>query len=180
IIVFIYYFIIYKTIKNLFQRKYLWLIILSFVLIIHHNISYFDSSLKIYFIDVGQGDSILIKLPNQKGNVLIDTGGKLDYQEDWQRKNKPFSLAKNNLIPFFKSLGITKIDSLIITHGDADHIGESIDLVNNYKIDKVYLNDFQLTSLEKRLIKIYQTAIQGTITIEIVNQQMKVTPYLDL
>ncbi|NLD78966.1 MAG: hypothetical protein GX641_01345 [Mollicutes bacterium] len=65
-------------------------------------------------------------------------------------------------------------------HGDADHIGESIDLVNNYKIDKVYLNDFQLTSLEKRLIKIYQTAIQGTITIEIVNQQMKVTPYLDL
>ncbi|NLD79100.1 MAG: DUF4131 domain-containing protein, partial [Mollicutes bacterium] len=63
IIVFVYYFIIYKTIKTLFQRKYLWLIILSFVLIIHHNISYFDSSLKIYFIDVGQGDSILIKLP---------------------------------------------------------------------------------------------------------------------
>ncbi|HHX71054.1 MAG TPA: MBL fold metallo-hydrolase, partial [Gallicola sp.] len=147
-------FIIYKTIKNLFQRKYLWLIILSFVLIIHHNISYFDSSLKIYFIDVGQGDSILIKLPNQKGNVLIDTGGKLDYQEDWQRKNKPFSLAKNNLIPFFKSLGITKIDSLIITHGDADHIGEAEYLINNFKIKKVIFNNDSFNYLEESLIKI--------------------------
>lgn len=43
---------------------------------------------------------------------------------------------------------------LMSPHGDADHIGESIDLVNNFKIDKVYLNDFQLTSLETRLIKI--------------------------
>jgi len=154
IIVFVYYFIIYKTIKTLFQRKYLWLIILSFVLIIHHNISYFDSSLKIYFIDVGQGDSILIKLPNQKGNVLIDTGGKLNYQEDWQRKNKSFSLAKNNLIPFFKSLGITKIDSLIITHGDADHIGESIDLVNNFKVENVVFNCGEYNDLEKNLIKV--------------------------
>ncbi|NLD78960.1 MAG: MBL fold metallo-hydrolase, partial [Mollicutes bacterium] len=133
---------------------YLWLIILSFVLIIHHNISYFDSSLKIYFIDVGQGDSILIKLPNQKGNVLIDTGGKLNYQEDWQRKNKSFSLAKNNLIPFFKSLGITKIDSLIITHGDADHIGESIDLVNNFKVENVVFNCGEYNDLEKNLIKV--------------------------
>lgn len=150
----VYYFFIYKTIKNLFQKKYLYLFILSIILLFHHNIGCFDSDFKIYFIDVGQGDAILIKLPNQKETILIDTGGRLNYQKDWQIKNKTFSLAKSSLIPFFKSIGIKKVDYLILTHGDDDHMGEAVNLVENFKVEKVILNCGDFNDLENNLIDV--------------------------
>ena len=53
-----------------------------------------------------------------------------------------------------KSFGINKIDYLIITHGDYDHMGDSIYLVNNFKVEKVILNNDDYNKLEKELIKV--------------------------
>jgi competence protein ComEC len=93
-------------------------------------------------IDVGQGDSILLHLNNK--NVLIDTGG----------ENKDYSIVNNITIDVLKSLGIRKIDYLILTHGDYDHMGEAINLVNNYRVDKVIFNCGELNDLELELIEI--------------------------
>ena len=92
-------------------------------------------------IDIGQGDSILIKYPYNQGNILIDTG-KNDYT------------MTNGIIPYLKSVGIRKIDYLIITHGDFDHMGEAINLVNNFKVEKVTFNCGSYNDLEKELIKV--------------------------
>ena len=43
-------------------------------------------------------------------------------------------MAKETLIPLFKSFGIKQIDYLIITHGDSDHAYEAINLIGNFKI----------------------------------------------
>ncbi len=98
---------------------------------------YFSTSLIIYdevhFIDVGQGDCILIKKAFNQVNILIDTGG-----------NKSFDLATNRLIPYFKALNIKKLDALIISHDDFDHMGAASSLLSNFNVDKVIKgNDFE-------------------------------------
>ncbi|MBR3116724.1 MAG: DNA internalization-related competence protein ComEC/Rec2 [Bacilli bacterium] len=104
----------------------------------------------IYFIDVGQGDSTLIRINNK--NILIDTGGKTTYEkEKWQQRRNEYSLIKNS-ISFFKSIGVKKIDYLILTHGDYDHMGETLNLVSSFKVDNVIFNCGEINDLEKELI----------------------------
>jgi len=83
---------------------------------------------------------------------LIDTGGVV-MQSDSKCMS---SIVKNKTIPYLKSLGIRKIDNLILTHGDYDHIGEAINLVNNFKVEKVIFNCGDFNELEKDLIKVLE------------------------
>ena len=90
-----------------------------------------------------------------KGNILIDTGGIISYDtEDWRKKENKYSIVKSKTIPYLKSIGINKLDYLILTHGDYDHMGETINLVNNFKVDKVIFNCGEYNYLEKELIKV--------------------------
>ena len=94
-------------------------------------------------IDVGQGDSFLFHSNN---NIfLVDTGG--SFYDD----NNVNSTKVSNVL---KSLGIRKIDYIFITHGDYDHMGEAINLVNNFKVEKVIFNCGEFNELEKDLIKV--------------------------
>ena len=87
-------------------------------------------------LDVGQGDAILIEFPFNRGNVLIDTGGK-EYFEEW--KKPKYSISKSITIPYMKKKGIKELEYLIISHGDYDHMGEAINLINNFKVKEVIL-----------------------------------------
>lgn len=157
LIIIIYYIFITICIKGLVLKKYHYFIPMLFLIIIHFNSNLFSSNLEVTFIDVGQGDSILIKLPNNKTNILIDTGGKLSYEKEWQRKNRNYGIGKDVIIPYLKSSGIRKIDYLILTHGDNDHMGEAKYLVNNFNIDKVIFNVGNYNNLEKELINILES-----------------------
>ncbi|MDF2820630.1 MAG: beta-lactamase domain protein [Clostridiales bacterium] len=79
--------------------------------------------LKVNFIDVGQGDSIFIILPNSK-SILIDAGESDSYE---------------NITKIIDSSNITKIDVLIATHPHADHIGGMDEIIENYEIGKIYM-----------------------------------------
>ena len=131
--------IYYLLICLLFKSKKL-LIVLLITITIHFNYNYLFPKNYIMFIDVGQGDSTLLHINDT--NILLDTGG-----------NISFDLSKNVLLPVIKSKGIAKIDSLVITHGDFDHMGEAINLVNNFKVDKVIFNCGEYNDLEQELIK---------------------------
>ena len=120
------------------------IIIVFIIMFIHKNYPYLDNKIEITFLDVGQGDSLLIKHPYNRGNILIDTGGLV---------NSDYSISINRTIPYLKSEGITKLDYLILTHGDYDHMGEAINLVENFKVDKVIFNCGPYNDLEKELIK---------------------------
>ena len=139
----LYYIIIYFTLNKVLNKKYNYIFILLIILIIHHNINYLNNYSKVTILDVGQGDSTLIELEHNKGNILIDTGGNI-------YKNQ----TSNILVPYFKSVGIRKIDYLILTHGDYDHMGEAINLVENFKVEKVIFNCGEFNDLEKELIKV--------------------------
>ena len=148
-LIIIYYILLIIIIK--YQKKCI--IILILFLLLHTNQKTLKNHSIITMIDVGQGDSILIELPYNKENILIDTGGKIKYKtEKWkERENK--TITENTLTPFFKSTGIKKINFLILSHGDYDHMGEAINLVNNFKVEKVIFNCGPYNDLEKELIK---------------------------
>ena len=145
-IIIIYYFIIILILYKMINKKYNYILILVLIIFIHTNINYVSKYSEVHMIDIGQGDSILIKLKNNLGNILIDTGG------DYYLNNK----GKNVLVPYLKSIGIKKLDYLIITHGDMDHIGSSDYLINNYKVDNILLNSYKNNVLESNLINKYE------------------------
>ena len=146
-----YYFIILIFLKN---SNYLYGFILVMTIFIHTNINYLNKYIRVSVLDVGQGDSILISLNYNKGNILIDTGGKVSYVEEEWKQRKKYSIAENTIIPYLKSLGIKKINYLILTHGDYDHMGEAINLINNYQIDGVIFNCGEYNNLENELIEL--------------------------
>ena len=143
--------------KSLFFLIFYYLIILIFsftklkklaislfisLVLFHSNINYLYHHSNLYMIDIGQGDSFL--LYDNYEAILIDTGGIF--------KSK-INQAEDILIPLFKSLGIKKINKIIITHGDFDHLGNSYSLVDKFKVDKVYFNHNSYNKNELRLIK---------------------------
>ena len=98
--------------------------------------------------DVGQGDSSILVVNNKVS--MFDTGGIVMYNDS----KYTYQLTKNKIIPYLKSYGIRKIDNLFLTHGDYDHMGEAIYLINNFKVEKVIFNCGTYNGLERKLIKI--------------------------
>ena len=83
-----------------------------------------SSNLKIYFVDVGQADCILINDNNEYG--LIDAGN----NEDGEK-----------IVKYFKDLGITKFKYVFGTHAHEDHIGGMDNIIENFQIEHFYMPD---------------------------------------
>lgn len=142
-----YYFIIYLIFKAKKKRCVIFLIIL----LLGYKLSFnFDNNFYVYYLDVGQGDSILLISPRSRKATLIDTGGKKSVSYNEFPPNEYH--VSNNVITFLKSINISKINTLITTHGDYDHMGESLNIVNNFKVGDVILNCESLNELEQNLI----------------------------
>lgn len=80
-------------------------------------------TLKVHFLDVGQGDSILVQLPNGR-NMLVDAG-----------KND----SASTIINYLKKSGIKRIDYLIGTHPHEDHIGSLDNVIKNFEIGELLM-----------------------------------------
>lgn len=140
LVIILYYLFLYFGINK--DKRFLFAYLI--ILILNINMRYFIFNPEVTFLDVGQGDCNIIILPYRK-TIVVDTGGKLMANS---------SVAKSKIIPYLNSRGINKIDYLILTHGDFDHMGEAINLVENFKVEKVIFNCGDYNNLEKKLIKI--------------------------
>lgn len=83
-----------------------------------------NSILKVHFIDVGQGDAILIQ--SDASHMLIDAGEKHN---------------SDTLISYLKDNGVTKLDYIIGTHPHSDHIGGLANVIDNFQIGKIIMPD---------------------------------------
>ena len=146
LVVFVYYVIVFFFLSIKKYRRYLMIILLVFMFL--HYVNSFKEQDYVLFFDVNQGDSAIINVNNNIS--LIDTGGIVSYNSN--EYNYPIS--KNKIIPYLKSKGIRRIDNLILSHGDFDHMGEAKHLVNNFKVEKVIFNCGTYNDLEKELIKV--------------------------
>ena len=127
-------FILYRLQYN--DKKYIVLLVL--MLLIHYNYNYIFKSTYLLMLDVNQADCFV--LHNNNITFMIDTGGRIG--------------SERNISDVLKSFGIRKINYIFITHGDYDHMGGAINLVNNFKVDNVIFNCGEFNELEKELIKV--------------------------
>lgn len=140
---------------------------LLIIFVIYFGGLHYSPKGEVVFIDVGQGDSIFIQLPYNRGNYLIDTGGQIDFpQEEWRERATPFDVGKNILIPFLKSKGVQKIDKLILTHADIDHMGAGEELLKQIKVKEVHIspNSWEKPMMEAFLTKAVEKDVKITIT----------------
>ena len=134
----------HKKIKNNIKRNFFEILILLLAFLIFNNqdkiknlfnqnnnqnqnqnnyINTNNDLLKIHYLDVGQGDSIFIELPNNE-TMLIDAAE---------------SNQSENIINYIKNLNYQKIDYVIGTHPHTDHIGGLKDIINTFEIGKIYM-----------------------------------------
>lgn len=85
------------------------------------NSSTNSSEFTVHYIDIGQGDSELIQINNK--NLLIDAGP---------------TKSTDKLLSYLNSINIKKLDYVIATHPDEDHIGGMSTIIHTYPIEKFY------------------------------------------
>jgi len=103
--------------------------------------------LKVWFLDVGQGDGAVLITP-QKKVVLIDAG-------PGETSLDNFDAGEEVVIPFLHSLGVKKIDYVVASHAHLDHIGGLISVFREFKIGVVYDSGFNYPSYTyERFLKV--------------------------
>lgn len=125
--------LIHKINKNLFLINPILLIVLiyAFTNLSPYIDSYTHSSqnMLIHYIDVGQGDCILVQVNNK--NLLIDSGP---------------SSSKNKLMKYLKKIKLSNIDYVIATHPHEDHIGNMSRIIDSFNIENFYAPKISDTS----------------------------------
>lgn len=128
-----------------FHRKRNWLLGLSLVLALLFFITKHPLENEVTVVDIGQGDSIFLR--DMRGRtVLIDVGGRVDFaaKEAWQERSSQAN-AERTLIPYLHSRGVDRIDSLVLTHTDTDHVGDVLEVAKQVQIGRIVVSPGSLT-----------------------------------
>ena len=112
------------------------------------NFSWANEPLIVRFLDVGYADAVLLQLPGGK-NAMIDAGG-------------PETATK--VVEVLKRLGISRLDFVVVTHSDENHLGGFKEILKHFEIHQVYVNDENkegregyftfLSEMQKRVIPV--------------------------
>ncbi|BCZ48318.1 metallo beta-lactamase superfamily lipoprotein [Clostridium gelidum] len=166
-------------IKNYLRKKYLFLVLLAILISSltigcnlfapnsNKNTQIDSNKMLVHYIDVGQGDSILIQVNNK--NLLIDAGPNSD---------------KKKLLNYLSALNLETLDYVIATHPHEDHIGNMDNVINDYNVLAFYSPKVQSTtkafekmveSLKSKNLKI-NVIKKGTDSIDL-GENTKVTVF---
>jgi competence protein ComEC len=147
------------------QLKRILLLTLGLPVFMIYITPYFDSSIEVSFISVGQGDATVIELPHQQGVVLIDAGGLLRFdQEFWKQSDTPFEVGREVIVSFLKGRGIRLIDTFVWTHADSDHIEGAEEILEEIKVEEIHVTPGAIH--EPTLKDAFQTAVNQHINIK--------------
>lgn len=111
-----------------------WLLALVLLFLLGANWQKLNPAGQVSFVNVRQGDSAVMIAPFAKKVVLIDVGGRLNFSA-----RKLPSIASQTLIPYLKSQGVKKIDAIYISHADADHMGDLLEVTQHFIVKKIYI-----------------------------------------
>lgn len=111
-----------KKVQSLLYLNFVIIIIYSFVLQLS------EETIKVEFIDVGQGDACLVRLKDK--NLLIDTGGNIFGN---------FDIGENILLPYLRKTGVKSIDGVFISHFDADHCKALLSLFGEINLKNIFI-----------------------------------------
>lgn len=143
------------TIKNIKNTVKVIVVVFLIMLLLTRIVRIINPTLKIYFIDVGQGDSTLIVTPKNK-KILIDGGeGKT-----------------NVLFQYLLDRRINKIDYIIISHFDSDHCNGLIEIIEKMRVENIVMSKQSKESEEYK--KILEIIKQKNIKVSSVKAEDKI------
>jgi competence protein ComEC len=140
--------------KSILRKWFIFLFLISINLVVWKATFTCDSNKLTWIqLDVGQGDSALLRLPREK-IILIDGGEKKPHFDNGERV----------IAPYLRKMGIRKLDAVILTHAHNDHLGGLIYILENFKIGRIitsgasydsYLHTCFLKVIEKKRIPLH-------------------------
>ncbi len=136
--------LVYDLRKNIKRLTVLSLLITGLFFLTKHPLEN-----EITMLDVGQGESIFLRDVTGK-TILIDVGGKAESDkkiEKWQEKATT-SNAQRTLIPYFKNRGVAKIDQLILTNTDKEHVGDLLEVTKAFHVGEILVSKGSLKQKE--------------------------------
>lgn len=142
-----------NLLKKLFLTYILIIIIISLLIPSGKN-----NYLSIHTIDVGQGDSILIQTPNSK-NILIDGGDDNSY---------------NIVSSYLKKQNVKRIDYIIATHFDSDHIGGLDNIIDKFNVSNIYAPNYESDTVS------YQNLISSCVNKNLNLQYLKEGDFINI
>ena len=136
--------LVYDLRKNIKRLAVLSLLITGLFFLTKHPLEN-----EITMLDVGQGESLFLRDVTGK-TILIDVGGKAESNkkiEAWQEKVVT-SNAQRTLIPYLKSRGVAKIDQLILTNTDKEHVGDLLEVTKAFHVGEILVSKGSLKQKE--------------------------------
>jgi competence protein ComEC len=80
----------------------------------------------VHFLDVGQGDAVALRTPGGRW-LLVDAGP----------RGSDYDAGERRVVPFFRARGVSRLEALVLTHPDADHIGGAPAVLRNLRVERV-------------------------------------------
>lgn len=130
----------------------------------------------IEFIDVGQGDCALITTPSG-AHLLVDGGGTVSFRkasDAWRERREPFEVGAKTVVPLLKKRGIHRLDAVILTHGDQDHLGGLQAVLEQFPVEALLINGSLAES--KTMAKFMETALSRRIPVYSAARGMTLKP----
>lgn len=150
---------IQKVVKNLWKKGLVCIVLMNIVWDIYGIAT---REFTIHFLDVGQGDSCLIQTKTGK-TILVDGGG---------NAKEEYDTGKRVLLPYLAEHQIGKIDCLMVSHADLDHIGGIIAVIEKVPVKKIILGkQFEENA---NLEKLLQVAKKRKVPVQVVEAGMKI------
>ena len=159
------FYLLLLSVVFLNKRKTMTYLFLGVCLVLAFDLAYWNSrgwfrkNLSITFLDVGQGDSILLEFPKGK-RMLVDGGGLHEDRID---------IGKSVIAPFLWKKKIKKIDYLVLTHPDPDHLKGLNFIASRFSIGHFWDNGFQGDS--ESYIQLHETLLKKKIERSSLNDQ---------
>lgn len=118
--------------------------------------AWLDRHAYVQFLDVGQGDSMLVRTGTGK-HVLIDAGGTVRFRkpgDEWRERRDPYEVGRKLIVPLLRQRGVRGLDALVLTHLDADHIGGAEAVLRDVPVGAIVWNGtWKANALTERLFR---------------------------
>jgi|GEM_PF-2361970 len=121
-----------------------------------------SEDLRITFIAMGQADATLIEFPDGH-TMLVDVGSEM---------GRDYDAGRHHAVPYLRWLGIRRIDTLVITHGDYDHWAGMLSLLKHLEVGEVWFNGRHEPETAYQ-IQLQETSAHGIPVIDVTQKPMQ-------
>ena len=124
-----------------------------------------DRTAAAMFLDVGQGDAMLVRTGSGK-HMMIDAGGTVYFRkpgDEWRERADPFETGKDVLVPLLRQRGVRTLEALVLTHLDADHIAGAEAVLEEVRVKRLIING--TIRRDERVERLFRAALDKGVPV---------------